>query len=100
MGITGEGELALPDYDIDYIGGYNNVVTIQLARTIDARTVDIVFSRAVNRSDAETPANYTVSPSLTITRATKVTDNKYRLKTSQQVAGQLYTITISNIRGI
>lgn len=86
-------------FQINYTGGAGSSVTVQLVRSLDARTIEVVFSRRVNQADAETPANYSVSPTLTVFKATRQSDFHYRLTTDQQVIDQSYDVTISNIRG-
>ncbi len=86
-------------FDVNYLGGSGAPVIVQLARSLDARTIEIIFSRRVNRTDAENVLNYAISPSLTVSKSTRVTDFHYRLTTSQQVIDLSYDVTISNIRG-
>jgi len=70
---------------------------VLLGSSIDAITMDIVFDRPVNQSDASTAANYTSNNGLTISAAVRVTDSVYRLTTSRQVPGTTYTLTIVGI---
>lgn len=86
-------------YNLSFLGGASQPAGIQLVRTVDARTIDIVFNRRVNESDASNPVNYLVSPTLAVLKAKKRSDYHYRLTTSQQAIDQAYTVTISNIRG-
>lgn len=80
--------------------GLGTPTTVQIAKSFDERTLDIVFSEAVMQVDAENPANYLVSPSLQVVAAKRVTDFNYRLTTSSQTINQLYTVTAINIRDV
>lgn len=73
---------------------------VQIAKGIDERTLDIVFSEAVMQADAEIAANYSISPTLAVISAHRVTDFNYRLVTGPQVINQVYQVDISNIRDI
>lgn len=72
-------------------------VIIQIVRSIDARTLEIVFNQRVDQASAETVANYSVFPSLTISKSEKQSDFHYRLTTSQQIIDQAYDVTTSGI---
>lgn len=72
-------------------------LSLQIVRPIDARLLEIVFNRAVVQSQAENIANYSISPTLQVLTATKVTDFNYRLTTAQQILDQAYAVTISGI---
>lgn len=73
---------------------------IQIVRSVDTRKIDVVFSEAMRSDDATTPANYSISPPLEIKSIEMLTDYMYRLHTSKQTVGQVYTITASNIRDL
>lgn len=72
--------------------------TILMSRAIDAYTVEIFYSEAVNNSDATDIDNYSIDNGLEVTAAIKITDTRYQIKTTRQVEGLLYTITVSNVR--
>jgi hypothetical protein len=74
--------------------------TVVLARSVDARALDIVFSKPVQWADAETVANYSIDNGLTVSAVTYVTDMVYRLTTSRQTVGTLYTVTVVNVRDL
>jgi hypothetical protein len=93
------GDVYAGPYSFSYSPSAGSPVTVQLVRSVDARTIEVVFSRRVNQADASNVANYSVSPTLTVLSATKITDLNYRLTTSQQVLDQNYNVTISNIQG-
>lgn len=75
-------------------------VGIQLSRSIDARLIEVIFTRPVNEADASNPANYTILPLLVIHSILKLTDLCYRLTTDRQVIDQVYEIEIANIHGV
>ena len=68
-----------------------------IARSVDARTFEITFDRAMNAVEATNPANYSVSPTLKVVSVSKVLDSVYRATTARQSQGVLYTVTVSNI---
>lgn len=78
----------------------NATVNVIATSPIDSLACGIVFSQAVNQSDAVNPANYSVNHGLTVTNVLRITDSHYVLCTSRQVQGVVYTLTISNIRGM
>lgn len=86
-------------FSLDYEGVVDPVL-VNLVRSVDARSLDIIFSRRVNQVEAEIPANYAIDPTLAVLKAQKVTDFYYRLTTAQQVPSESYDITISNIHGV
>lgn len=71
-----------------------------MVRPVDARTLHVIFSEAVLESDATNPANYTITPSLPVLSATKITDRHYELKTLKQNELTTYSVEISNIRDL
>jgi hypothetical protein len=73
-------------------------VNVQLTRSLDARTFEVVFDRAVYQEDAENIANYQISPPLRLLKAKKITDYHYRLTTEQQVIDLVYDVTVTGIR--
>jgi hypothetical protein len=80
--------------------GIGSPVTVQIVKSIDQRTLEIVFSEAVLEADAIIPANYSITPTLTVQKAERITDFHYRLTTSSQTFNTTYAVTISNIRDI
>jgi len=83
-----------------FSGGAATPVAVQMVTTIDARTLDVSFSRAVVQADASNPNNYTVTPTLAVHSATRITDFVYRIKTDRQVQGRVYSVSIANIGGL
>jgi hypothetical protein len=82
--------------------GVGSLPTLAFARAIDARLLEVIFSKAVVNSEAVDPANYMITGGggLTVSAGSKVTDTTYRLVTSRQDPGQLYTVTASNIHDL
>lgn len=71
-----------------------------MVRPVDARTLHVIFSEAVLESDATNISNYTITPTLSVFSATKITDRHYELKTSKQNELTTYSVEISNIRDL
>lgn len=98
--VSVDGRIFSGPFSFSFTGSDQEPVAVQIVRSLDARTFEIVFDRPVVQSGAETAANYSVSPTLAVLSATRVTDFVYVLKTSRQVQGQTYEVTISNIQGM
>lgn len=83
-------------------GGAGSVPTLVFARAIDARLLEIIFSEAVVVAEALNAANYLITGGggLTVSTPTQVTDTTFRLVTTQQTPGQLYTVQASNIHDL
>lgn len=100
QGITGQGgNIYFGPFSKDFTG-VANPATVQIAKSIDERTLDIIFNKAVWQADALIPANYSISPSIAVIKAERFTDYHYRLTTGPQTINQNYTVTASNIRDI
>lgn len=71
---------------------------IMIAKTIDARTVDIIFESEVNPITVVDVSNYVVTPALDVLSVAilTLTPNTVRLTTSRQDDGVTYTITASS----
>lgn len=78
--------------------GVGEIPFLVFARSVDATTLDVFFSENVNNDDATTAANYSISPFLSVYSVVKITDSQYRLTTSRQEGGQVYDITVNNVR--
>lgn len=78
--------------------GFAASVAVSMVRSIDARTLDVIFTLPVVREDALNPANYSSTGGISILSALYVTDLNYRLTTTKQTEDVSYTLTISNIR--
>jgi hypothetical protein len=91
-------------------GGISNLVNnftgvgvpaqVQIAKSVDERTLDIVFNVPVMEADAILALNYSIAPSIAVVSAKRLTDFNYRLTTGPQTINQAYTVTASNIRDI
>lgn len=81
-----------------YVGVGHGPIPL-LARSIDARTMEIVFNEALDEASAMNPANYSVAPPLAIISVVKTgLDTVYRLTTGRQDRGTLYTVTLTNVK--
>ena len=76
--------------------------TLLLARAVDARTVDVIFSEPVVVSEALVPTNYVITggAGLTVSAVQQISVDTFRLTTSKQVVGQSYLVTASNIHDL
>jgi hypothetical protein len=73
--------------------------TLVSASASGATAVTVVFSEAVNQADAETHANYSISPTISISAAVLGSDQKtVTLTTGSLSEGTSYTLTVNNIR--
>lgn len=99
QGILDANGNALTSFIVNF-SGQSVPTTLQIVKSVDERTIDIVFSEAVLEEDASNPANYSISPALAVTKATRITDFNYRLTTAPQTIGVTYDVTISGIRDI
>lgn len=80
--------------------GFGDVISgvvIQLAQDVDNRIVDIIFAVAPNPTDAQNPAKYSISPTLTVVSIERKSAFWYRMTTSRQTTGQSYVITATGI---
>ncbi len=77
--------------------GVPTIVTVQMVRTIDARTVEVLFGIPVDKTTASDPLNYSVNNGLEVTASVRVTDTRYRLTTTRQTNDVIYTFVASNI---
>lgn len=74
--------------------------SIVMARSVDARTMEVIFSEPVLESDALNPTNYTITNGLKALSVSKVTPVIYRLTTSKQAVGTAYNVTVSEVRDL
>lgn len=82
------------------IVGVGVTPTILITKVIDTRTIEIIFSEAVNKYDALNENNYSITNGLIVEDVEYISDAAYRLKTSQQDVGGSYLVTASNIRDL
>lgn len=80
--------------------GYGFSPTVLMARAVDARILEIIFSENVVESDALDITNYSITPSVSVLRAEKVVDSIYRLHTTHQIELAPYQVDIENIRDL
>ncbi len=92
-----------------YVGSYSPSFTgvgvdpgLLMSRMIDAQTVEIIFTEAVNILDAQNAANYAIDNGIKVLAAVQVTPIIYRLSTSRMNVSGLdtYTITVSGIHDL
>jgi lamin tail-like protein/Big-like domain-containing protein len=72
---------------------------VSSAAAISETSVEINFNEPLDQTSSETLSNYQIVPALTITSAV-LSGNKVTLTTSQQTAGESYTITINNVEDL
>lgn len=72
--------------------------TVSNTNVINDTTVDVVYSKSIDATTAQNTANYSISPSLTVSSATLQADGlTVRLVTNKQTKSTNYTITINNV---
>lgn len=86
-------------YSVNFTGTGLAPITV-MARSVDARTVHVIFSERVREEDAIQVANYSFTPPLSVFSSKKITDSQYELATSKQEDLTLYTVQVSNIRDL
>ncbi len=105
--MNGVQDLAYPPNSIPtnssktYILEQADIVPPTIARVelLTPSLVEIVFSEPVTNASAETIQNYSISDGIVVQLAKLQGDNKtVYLNTSEHQMGQIYTITISNIK--
>lgn len=68
---------------------------------VDTNTVDITFTKKLDKASAETIANYTINNSAVIVSASLSSDRKVvTLKTNNVANNKLYTLKIANVKSI
>lgn len=111
-GISFDIDSPASTFPTNYAGNFSNDTTgpapvsnppvILMARSVDARLVEVIFNRAMNVAEATTTSNYGITGGLTVTKANRVTDNDYLLVISPNAApGDIfpggYDVTASNM---
>lgn len=76
--------------------------TLALARSVDARLVEVIFSEDVVEAEALNPANYSITGGggLAVNSVVKLSASIYRLITARQTVGANYTVQASNIHDL
>jgi hypothetical protein len=70
-----------------------------LVNIIDATTLEVMFNEPIEKSGAETAANYSIDQGITVSQATLDASRQIvRLKTSEHIADKTYKLRVSNIR--
>lgn len=64
----------------------------------DLNSMTVVFSEPVEAASAANVANYSVSPSLTLSAPVTVNATTVRFTTSPQTSGTEYTVTVNNVK--
>jgi hypothetical protein len=89
-----------------YLGPFSSAFTgvgvapfVSLAASDDSLHVKVIFSEAVNATQALNISNYSI-PGLSIFDVKKETDQVFELKTSPQTVGVVYTLTVNNINDL
>lgn len=100
-GISGVSYIALSGSFVANFTGTGIAPTILIAfPENDAYKVDVIFSEAVVDTEALVAANYSINNGLQVYSVDKLSDSSYRLHTSQQTAGVVYTLIVSNIHDL
>lgn len=77
--------------------GVGNSPSVVMARTVDARLMEVIYSEPVLEAEALNAANYAINNGLVVVSVAKISDVIYRLTTSRQVRDQAYAVTITNV---
>ncbi|QUH29156.1 Ig-like domain-containing protein [Vallitalea guaymasensis] len=92
------------DKSFDYVGLAADTTAPKVTATAVAKgykTADISFDDVMDKATAEVAANYTIKDRnnnvLAVENAELTADSTVRLTTAEQKAGELYTITVSNV---
>lgn len=63
----------------------------------DSRLLDVIFDEQVVDAEALTPSNYSIDHGLVVTKVEKISGIQYRLTTSRQTPGVVYTVSVTGI---
>jgi hypothetical protein len=91
QGLGSEVAIPAPDTNPPYIAS---------CQSVDARTLDVIFSEVVVESEALVISNYIITPTLTVSAIQKLDSVSYRLTTSKQTELLPYTITAIGIHDL
>ena len=81
----------------NYFTGVATPISILLTRSLDNRTIEIIFTVPPVESQALNKNNYSINLGLSVTHVVKSSDYVYELSTSRQTEATVYTVTISGI---
>jgi hypothetical protein len=101
-----EGDNDLSIYAVDNLdnAGYSAVTDVELDTTgptllycvvPDSAHVELTYSEPV--IGADTPGNYSITPTLNVAGVTALSSTSYSLTTSTQQVGQTYVLEVSNV---
>lgn len=100
-GLSGSTPIALSGAFTANFTGTGTAPTIVIAfPESDGKLVDVIFNESVVTSEAMIAANYSIDHSLVVFSVDQINLNSYRLHTSLQTAGTVYTLTVSNIHDL
>ena len=71
---------------------------IVLARPVDARTLDVIFSEDMASSYALNTANYSISGGVAVSSVSQLSPSTYRLVVSPLTPSSSYTVTATNTK--
>ncbi|MDA8210324.1 MAG: hypothetical protein M0021_00350, partial [Clostridia bacterium] len=84
---------------ITFLGGDTSPPAVTGVFAVDATHVDVIFSEQVEATTAQNTANYSISPSLSISAAALQTGNKtVRLTTGTQAPSTGYGLIVINVK--
>lgn len=69
-------------------------------RVLDAFTLRVIYNEAVVQSEATNTTNYSFTSGLVALQVTAESSSVYLVTTTQQIAGQSYTLTVSNVHDL
>jgi len=104
--LTTSSTPGLQDLATNPLGALNTTSVVEMdgakpilvgAKSLGANLADALFSEPVNQSDAETVSNYSITPGITVTGASRdsINTNIVHLTTSNQTGGDTYTLTVA-----
>lgn len=84
-------------YPVDSVKfhGEASVLAVAMVRTIDARTVEVIYTLPVVNADALQQSNYSFDQNLRVEGVSKVTDSIYHITTNRQTNDREYTLTVA-----
>lgn len=80
--------------------GVGSFPVVQIVKSVDEFTIEIVFSKPMFEEDATNPDNYSIATGVSVVVAEKVTDLNYHLTTTSHVENTLYSLSATGIRDV